>query len=34
MKENELAFYAELLSDITARIRQGQQRAALSVNAD
>ena len=34
MKENELAFYAELLSDITARIRQGQQRAALSVNAE
>jgi len=34
MNKHELAFYGKLLSDIKARIRQGQQRAAMSVNAE
>lgn len=34
MKKNELIFYAELLSDIKARVRRGQHRAALSANAE
>ncbi len=34
MDKNELAFYGKLLSDIKARIRLGQQRAASSANAE
>ena len=34
MKRNEIAFYGELLSDIKARVRRGQHRAALSANAE
>ncbi len=34
MNKNELAFYGELLSDIKARVRRGQQQAALSANAE
>jgi len=34
MKKNEIAFYGELLSDIKARVRRGQHRAALSANAE
>ena len=33
MKKQELVEYGKLLSDIKLRVRQGQQRAALSANA-
>jgi len=33
MKKHELVEYGKLLSDIKLRVRQGQQRAALSANA-
>ena len=33
MKKQELVLYGKLLSDIKQRVRQGQQRAALSANA-
>jgi len=33
MKKQELIFYRDLLGDIKARVRHGQQRAALSANA-
>jgi DUF1016 N-terminal domain len=34
MNENELIFYADLLSEIKERVRRGQQRAAVSANAE
>jgi len=34
MNRDELAFYGELLTDIKARVRRGQQQAALSANAE
>ena len=33
MDKKELVFYADLLSEIKQRVRQGQQRAAVSANA-
>ncbi len=34
MKKNELALYRDLLSEVKARVRTGQHRAALSANAE
>ncbi len=34
MEKSELTFYCDLLGDIKTRVRQGQQRAALSANAE
>ena len=34
MNKNELSLYSELLSEIKARVRQAQQRAVLSANAE
>lgn len=34
MDKKEIAFYGELLTDIKARVQQGQHRSALSVNAE